>query len=91
MELLVLQVTQELHSHEIHTIIIEDIVNQNDFNKIATNYNCNIMLIFREDLIREGKIMILVYNQHQDIYNQDIIYLSDIMENVLRHKKHINQ
>ena len=46
MELLILQVSQELHSHDIHTIIMENKVNLDEVNKLAKLYECNIVLIF---------------------------------------------
>lgn len=88
MELLILQVTQELHHHGIHTVIIEDKIEQEDINELAVNYNAQITLVFREDLIREAKLMIMTYNFHQENTQQDIITLSDITDFVLRKKKY---
>jgi len=90
MELLILQVTQELHSYDIHTIIIENKIDIDQVNQLSKLHECNIILVFREDLIRDAKLMVLTYNHNQEKTNQDIILLSDLMDDILRKKKSIS-
>jgi len=90
MELMILQVANELHTHEIRAIIEENIVPQDKVNSFIKDNKHNVYLIFREDLIREGKLMMISNDFNNDKIAQDTLYLSDIMENITRTKKQIN-
>jgi histidyl-tRNA synthetase len=88
MELLIMQVAQETLSHDINTVILEHTISQDDLEETIKKHKCNIFLVFKEDLIQEGKIMITYLDQHHDKSFQDNIPLADIMENINRIKKH---
>jgi len=90
MDLMLLQVANELHTHEICAIIEENIISHDMINDFIVENKHNVYLIFREDLIREGKLMMLNNDFNNDKLIQDTLYLSDIMENISRSKKQIN-
>jgi histidyl-tRNA synthetase len=90
MDLMVMQVANELHSSGICAIIEENIVTKNKINDFVKENKHNVYLIFREDLIREGKLMMIHNDFNNDKLVQDTPYLSDIMENITRTKKQIN-
>jgi len=90
MELLMLQIAHELHANEICTIIEVNKVPLENINDFVTQSKCNMYLVFREDLIREGKIMISYNELNNGKPFQEIINLSDIMGNIQRIKKRLN-
>jgi histidyl-tRNA synthetase len=88
MDLLIMQVAQETLSHDINTVILEHTVPYDTLDETIKKHRCNIFLVFKEELIRAGKVMITYLDQHHDKPFQDNIPLADIMENILRIKKH---
>ena len=82
MELMILQVKQELHKHGIVAVISDNHLEQKDINELLKQNKFDLFLIFREDQILEGKIMIISNEK-----GQDNIPLSDITEYVIRIKK----
>ena len=86
MELLILQVEQELHKKNIKTIIIEKTIEQNALNDIFNTYNCNILLLLKDDLILEGNIAAISYDPENNRIGQDIISLSNIMDYIKKLK-----
>jgi len=90
MDLMILQVANELHSNEICAIIEANIVSRDQINDFIKNNKHNVYLVFREDLIREGKLMMITNDLNQDKITQDTMYLSDIMENIKRTKRQVN-
>jgi len=90
MDLMVMQVANELHTSGICAIIEENIITRDKINDFVKENRHNVYLIFREDLIREGKLMMIYNDLNNDKLVQDTPYLSDIMENITRTKKQIN-
>jgi len=87
---MILQVANELHSNEICAIIEANLVAREQVNDFIVNNKHNVYLVFREDLIREGKLMMITNDLNQDKITQDTMYLSDIMENIKRTKRQVN-
>lgn len=83
LEMMALQVAQELHNQAIKTIISPEIIDTSIQIKQATDKGCSVMLIIREDNIREGKI--LLRNLSKD--HQDYIRLKDTIPAILVARK----
>lgn len=67
LEMMTLQIAQELHSKSIKTIISPEINETAMQIKQAINKGCSLMLIIRDDNIREGKILMRnLVKEHQD-------------------------
>ncbi|MBP7310852.1 MAG: ATP phosphoribosyltransferase regulatory subunit [Candidatus Cloacimonetes bacterium] len=75
LEMMTLQIAQELHNSGIKTVLSPDISSTETELKRATEQKCSLMLILREDNIREGKIMMrnLVKDNHDYIALKDTI------------------
>ncbi len=66
MEIMALQFAQELHGQGIKTIISPEISDLNQESRKAKQKGCALMLIIREDNIREGKILLKnLVKEHQ--------------------------
>jgi len=87
MEQLILQVAQDLYSQDIKTILLENILEQNHLNDVIIYYGCNILLLFREDLILEGNVLIVTNDFDSDKTSHDILPLADIMNFILLKKR----
>ena len=62
-----LQIAQELHEQNIITILGADILPTEVEIKTAIKKGCNVMIILREENIREGKVLIRnLGKEHQD-------------------------
>lgn len=67
MEIMALQFAQELQSKGIKTIISPEVSSANEEITRAVQKNCSLMLVIREDNIREGKILLRnLTKEHQD-------------------------
>ncbi|PKN80660.1 MAG: hypothetical protein CVU48_01140 [Candidatus Cloacimonetes bacterium HGW-Cloacimonetes-1] len=67
MEIMMLQIAQELHEQNIITILSADILPTEVEIKTAIRKGCNVMIILREENIREGKVLIRnLGKEHQD-------------------------
>ncbi|HOA29038.1 MAG TPA: ATP phosphoribosyltransferase regulatory subunit [Candidatus Cloacimonadota bacterium] len=83
LEMMTLQIAQELHSNGIKTILSPDISSTETELKRAKDQKCSLMLILREENIREGKIMLR--NLAKD--NHDYIALKDTIPAVILARK----
>jgi len=83
MEMMTLQIAQELHSQAIKTIISPEISKTAIQIKQAISKGCALMLIIRDDNIREGKI--LMRNLQKE--HQDYIPLSETIPAVMLARK----
>jgi histidyl-tRNA synthetase len=67
LEMMTLQIAQELHAQGIKTILSPEISTTANEIKQATSKGCSLMLIIRDDNIREGKILLRnLVKEHQD-------------------------
>jgi len=83
MEIMALQFAQELHGHGIKTIISPEINSATGEKSLAEKKGCALMLIIREDNIREGKI--LLRNLVKD--HQEYVPLKDTIPAILVARK----
>lgn len=83
LEMMTLQIAQELHNNGIKTVLSPDISSTETELKRAKEQKCSLMLILREENIREGKIMVrnLVRG------NRDYIALKDAIPAVILARK----
>jgi histidyl-tRNA synthetase len=83
LDLVLLQITQELHDHNVHTIQessdapIEEIIDR------ATARKCSLIILLRDDVIRQGKVWFINLVKEYE----DMVDLSDILHQVLRMRK----
>jgi len=67
LEMMTLQIAQELHAQGIKTILSPEISTTAEEIKHAIHKACSVMLIIRDDNIREGKILLRnLVKEHQD-------------------------
>ena len=85
--MMTLQIAQELHAQGIKTILSPEISNLNTEITKATAKGCPVMLILREDNIREGKV--LLRNLQKE--HQDYVSLKDTLPAILLARKALNQ
>lgn len=86
LEIMMLQIAQELHTQNIKTILsTEKIPLEQDATR-ALKAQCSLMIIIREDNIREGKI--LMRNLAKE--HQDYIPLGNIIPEILLARKALN-
>jgi len=78
LEIMQLQIVQELHQHNLSTIISSDVKDTQKETKIASDQGCQVMIILRSDNIREGKV--LLKNLVKD--SQSYITLSDLLPEI---------
>ncbi len=83
MEIMMLQIAQELHTYDIVTVLSADIQDtQNDITA-ARRKGCSLMIILRDENIREGKV--LIRNLAKE--HQDYVALSQIITEILIARK----
>jgi len=83
MEMMILQIAQELHGNAIKTVISPEVgSNDTEVNRAMAN-DCSLMLILREENIREGKL--LLRNLIKE--SQNYIFLKDTIPAVLLAQK----
>lgn len=87
MEMMMLQIAHELHSHKIRTVIGADISSTENELLYARKKGCALMIIIREENIREGKI--LLNNLGKE--HQEYVPLDHIIEAVQIARKALNQ
>jgi len=87
LEMMTLQIAQELHTQGIKTIISPEISTTAKETSRAKAKSCSLMLIIREDNIREGKI--LLRNLIKD--HQDYVSLKDTVPAILLARKALKQ
>ncbi len=83
LEIMMLQIAQELHTHDIVTILSAENADTQVEITNALRKACSLMIILRDDNIREGKVLIRnLVKEHQDY-----ISLSDIISEILIARK----
>jgi len=87
LEIMMLQIAQELHAHEIVTIISSDVWDANIEQANANRKNCSLMIMLRDENIREGKVLIRNLAKNY----QDYVALSNIVDEVLIARKALQQ
>jgi histidyl-tRNA synthetase len=85
--MMTLQIAQELHAQGIKTIISPEISDLQTEIAKASAKSCQVMLILREDNIREGKV--LLRNLQKE--HQDYISLKDTLPAILLARKALNK
>ena len=83
LEMMTLQIVQELHSQQIKTIISPECRPAEHEIAIAKKKDCPIMLILRDDNIREGKILLRNLVKEEQKY----ISLKDTLPSIMLAKK----
>ena len=63
MELQILQTEQELQNLGFKAIIIENLVDIRNIESIFKTYNCDIILLYEKDLIKDAKIILYSKNE----------------------------
>lgn len=86
MEMMLLQIAQELHDNNIKTVLGTSQLSVEEEAKVARKANCDLMIIIREENVREGKI--LMRNLIKE--RQDYISLHDILDAILIARKSLN-
>jgi histidyl-tRNA synthetase len=81
--MMTLQIVQELHSQQIKTIISPECRPAEKEIAIAKKKDCPIMLILRDDNIREGKILLRNLVKEEQKY----ISLKDTLPSIMLAKK----
>lgn len=83
LEMMTLQIAQELHGQGIKTIISPEISNTNAEIQRAIAKGCAVMLIIRDDNIREGKILLRNLGKE----HQDYVSLKDTLPAIMLARK----
>lgn len=83
LEIMMLQIVQDLHSYGIGTILSADILETNTEIDNAKAKQCELMIILRDENIREGKI--LIRNLVKEY--QDYIPLNQISQEIIIARK----
>lgn len=86
LEIMMLQIAQELHTQNIKTILSTEKIPLEQDAARALKAQCSLMIIIREDNIREGKI--LMRNLAKE--HQDYIPLGNIIPEILLARKALN-
>jgi len=87
LEMMLLQIAQELHENNIKTVISTDKHSIEEDAALATKAKCELMLIIRDENIREGKILMRnLVKEHQDY-----IKLDGILDAILLARKALNK
>lgn len=83
LETMTLQIAQELHSQQVKTIISPECKQIKEEIAIAKQNKCPIMIILREDNLREGKVLIRNLVKEE----QNYISLKDTLSTILLARK----
>lgn len=87
MEMMTLQIAQELHDQGIMTILSPEVGNALTEEQNASAKGCALMIIIRDDNIREGKILLRnLMKEHQDY-----VSLKDTLPAILLARKALNK
>lgn len=87
LEMMMLQISHELHSNDIKTILSTDKHSIEEDARLAKRAGCELMIIIRDENVREGKI--LMRNLAKD--HQDYASLNGIMDEILLARKSLYQ
>ncbi len=85
-EVILTQLSQELHEHDFHTIIFSNKYNQEEIIQKAIKNTCSILLIVSSELLNEGKV--LLKNILKD--SHEFIHLNEVIGSLIRIKKSIS-
>jgi histidyl-tRNA synthetase len=85
--MMMLQISHELHSNDIKTILSTDKHSIEEDARLAKRAGCELMIIIRDENVREGKI--LMRNLAKD--HQDYASLNGIMDEILLARKSLYQ
>ena len=87
LEMMLLQIAQELHENDIKTVLSTDKHSITEDVALAAKAQCELMLVIRDENVREGKI--LMRNLSKE--HQDYIKLDGIIEAILLARKSLNK
>ena len=87
LEMMLLQIAQELHDNNIKTVLSTDKHSITEDVALAAKAKCELMLVIRDENVREGKI--LMRNLSKE--HQDYIKLDGIIEAILLARKSLNK
>ncbi len=85
LELVVLQIIQELHEHNIHTEIIDFDEDYKKINHKLDNSESQVVIFITEEMIRDGKVSIKNFIKDY----QEVISIGHVSEYLIRLKKAI--
>ena len=87
LEMMLLQIAQELHENDIKTVLSTDKHSITEDVDLATKAQCELMLVIRDENIREGKILMRnLIKEHQDY-----VKLDGIIDAILLARKSLNK
>lgn len=87
LEMMMLQIAEELHSNNIKTVLSTDKHSFDDDAILAKKSNCEVMIVIRDENVREGKVLMRnLIKEHQDY-----ISLNGIIEAILLARKSLNR
>lgn len=87
LEMMVLQIAHEFHENNIKTVLSTNTRSMQEDELAARRANCDLMLIVREENVRDGKI--LIRNLSKD--HQDYVSLNGILSSTLIARKALNK
>lgn len=87
LDMMMLQIAEELHENNIKTVLSAGLHTSDDDHAAARRSECELMIVIREENVREGKI--LMRNLIKD--HQDYISLTSIMDAILLARKALNR
>jgi len=87
LEMMLLQIAQELHENNIKTLLSTEKHSITEDVALASKAKCELMLVIRDENVREGKI--LMRNLSKE--HQDYIKLDGIIDAILLARKSLNK
>jgi histidyl-tRNA synthetase len=85
--MMMLQIAQELHENDIKTVLSAGKHTVEEDQSLAAKSGCELLLIIRDENVREGKI--LMRNMIKE--HQDYVGLTGIMDAILLARKALNR
>ncbi|MDD3532575.1 MAG: ATP phosphoribosyltransferase regulatory subunit [Candidatus Cloacimonetes bacterium] len=87
LDMMLLQIAQELHDNNIKTVLSTDKHSITDDIALAQKAQCELMLVIRDENVREGKLLMRdLIKEHQDY-----IKLDGIIDAILLARKSLNK
>ncbi|MFA7543579.1 MAG: ATP phosphoribosyltransferase regulatory subunit [Candidatus Cloacimonadaceae bacterium] len=87
LEMMMLQIAQELQENNIKTVLSADKHSLEDDTLLAKKSGSELMIIIREENVREGKVLLRKMNKE----HQDYVGLSNIVDEILLARKSLNK
>jgi len=87
LDMMMLQIAQELHENDIKTVLSAGKHTVEEDQSLAAKSGCELLLIIRDENVREGKI--LMRNMIKE--HQDYVGLTGIMDAILLARKALNR